>query len=39
MDDINELYSLFPELKAHICVEKKIGQGIYIINICNLIYY
>ena len=28
MDDIQELYSLFPEIKEHIFVEKKVGQGI-----------
>lgn len=28
MDDIDDLYSLFPEIKEHIFVEKKIGQGL-----------
>ena len=28
MDDIQELYHLFPELKDHILIEKKIGQGL-----------
>ncbi len=28
MDDIQELYYLFPEIKEHIIVEKKVGQGI-----------
>ena len=27
MDDIQELYYLFPEIKEHIKVEKKVGQG------------
>lgn len=27
MDDIDELYYLFPELKDNIVVEKKVGQG------------
>lgn len=31
MDDIQELYSLFPEVKDHIFVEKKIGQGTLLI--------
>lgn len=30
MDDIQELYYLFPEIKEHIAVEKKVGQGMYI---------
>ena len=28
MDDVDELYSLFPELKEQIVVEKKVGQGL-----------
>jgi hypothetical protein len=27
MDDIQELYYLFPEIKEHIQIEKKVGQG------------
>ena len=27
MDDINELYYLFPEVKENIFIEKKVGQG------------
>ena len=27
MDDIQELYYLFPEIKEHISIEKKVGQG------------
>ena len=27
MDDIQELYYLFPEIKNQIVVEKKVGQG------------
>lgn len=27
MDDVQELYQIFPELKEHIVVEKKVGQG------------
>ncbi len=27
MDDINELYYLFPDIKENIIVEKKVGQG------------
>ncbi|RNA45175.1 cell division cycle 7-related kinase isoform X2 [Brachionus plicatilis] len=29
MDDIEDLYNLFPEIKDHICVSKKIGQGTF----------
>ncbi|CAF0937734.1 unnamed protein product [Brachionus calyciflorus] len=29
MDDIQELFSLFPEIKEHILVTKKIGQGTF----------
>lgn len=29
MDDVDELYSLFPELKEQIVVEKKVGQGTF----------
>jgi len=27
MDDINELYFLFPQVKENIFIEKKVGQG------------
>ena len=27
MDDIEELYYLFPEIKSQIIIEKKVGQG------------
>ena len=27
MDDINEIYNLFPEIKENIFIEKKVGQG------------
>ena len=27
MDDINELYYLFPQVKENIFIEKKVGQG------------
>ena len=29
MDDIKELYHLFPDLKENIVIEKKVGQGLY----------
>lgn len=29
MDDIQELYHLFPEIKEHIRVVKKVGQGTF----------
>ena len=29
MDNIDELYYLFPEIKQHISVEKKVGQGTF----------
>ena len=36
MDDIQELYYLFPEIKEHISIEKKVGQGtLFIINSKN----
>jgi hypothetical protein len=36
MDDIGELYYLFPELKDNIVVEKKVGQGCKIFEKRNL---
>lgn len=29
MDDVQELYYIFPQLKEHIVVEKKVGQGTF----------
>jgi cell division control protein 7 len=29
MDDIEELYHLFPEIKQNINIEKKVGQGTF----------
>jgi cell division control protein 7 len=29
MDDIEELYGLFPEIKQNVFIEKKVGQGTF----------
>lgn len=38
MDDIQELYHLFPEIKEHIRVVKKVGQGFSIFSFYYSLY-
>jgi hypothetical protein len=37
MDDIEELYHLFPEIKSQIIIEKKVGQGNLNVRFLNMI--